>query len=49
MQVRGEAQGNEDALGKLKKDLKQGPRHAHVVKLETKDVETKDGESSFDA
>lgn len=47
--VRGEAQGAADALEKLKKDLNQGPKHAHVVRLEIRDVETKDGESSFDA
>lgn len=47
-QVRGEAQGDSDALKKLKADLNEGPRAAHVVKLETKDIETKDGESSFD-
>jgi acylphosphatase len=46
-QVEGEAQGEESALEKLKKDLKEGPKHARVVKLETKDIATKDGESSF--
>jgi len=46
--VRGEAQGDADALSKLKKDLNQGPKAAHVVKLETKALEVKDGESSFD-
>lgn len=48
-EVRGEAQGKQEDLAKLKKDLNQGPRHAHVVRLEITDVETKDGESSFDA
>jgi len=47
--VQGEAQGREDALETFKKDLNQGPKHAHVVRLETKDVEVKEGESSFDA
>jgi acylphosphatase len=48
-QVVGEAQGNEDALKKLKSDLKEGPRAAHVVKLEVKEIQSKEGESSFDA
>ncbi|KEF54789.1 uncharacterized protein A1O9_09231 [Exophiala aquamarina CBS 119918] len=47
--VVGEAQGAEDALKKLKGDLNQGPRAAHVVKLEVRDIQTKDGEASFDA
>jgi len=47
--VAGEAQGEEEALKKLKSDLNEGPRAAHVVKLEVKDIETKNGESSFDA
>ncbi|KAK5049976.1 hypothetical protein LTR84_004095 [Exophiala bonariae] len=47
--VVGEAQGNEDALKKLKGDLNEGPRAAHVVKLEIKEIQSKDGESSFDA
>jgi acylphosphatase len=49
IQVTGEAQGDEDALKKLKGDLNEGPRAAHVVKLEIKDIQTKEGESSFDA
>jgi hypothetical protein len=35
-------------LKKLKADLKEGPRAAHVVKLEVKDIAVKDGEKSFD-
>jgi acylphosphatase len=46
-QVEGEAQGEDSALEKLKKDLNNGPKHAKVVKLETKEIPTKDGESSF--
>lgn len=46
-QVKGEAQGEEDSLRKLKKDLNQGPRAAHVVKLEFNEIDPKDGESSF--
>lgn len=47
--VAGEAQGDDGSLQKFKKDLNEGPRHAHVVKVETKDIETKDGESDFSA
>lgn len=47
--VVGEAQGDEDALKKLKGDLNEGPRAAHVVKLEIRVIQTKDGETSFDA
>ncbi len=45
--VQGEAQGTEESLAKLKKDLNDGPNQAHVVKVETKDIAVKDGESSF--
>ncbi|KIV95675.1 hypothetical protein PV10_03299 [Exophiala mesophila] len=45
--VKGEAQGEEDSLKKLKGDLNEGPRAAHVVKLEFKEIDSKDGESSF--
>ncbi len=47
-QVAGEAQGDDEALKKLKADLNEGPRAAHVVKLEVKDIAVKDGEKSFD-
>ncbi|PGH06456.1 hypothetical protein AJ79_06546 [Helicocarpus griseus UAMH5409] len=46
-QVQGEAQGEEAFLTKLLKDLSQGPRHAHVVKVEKSDIDVKEGESSF--
>lgn len=46
-QVKGEAQGEEASLKKLKSDLNQGPRAAHVVKLEFNEIDPKDGESSF--
>lgn len=45
--VAGEAQGDEEALKKLKADLNDGPRAAHVVKLEVKNIAVKDGEKSF--
>ncbi|KAK5205583.1 hypothetical protein LTR72_010388 [Exophiala xenobiotica] len=47
--VAGEAQGSDDGLKKLKADLNDGPRSAHVVKVEVKDIEPKSGESAFDA
>ncbi|ERF75111.1 hypothetical protein EPUS_07800 [Endocarpon pusillum Z07020] len=45
--VEGEAQGNEDALQKFLKDINEGPKNAHVVKVEKSTIDTKDGESSF--
>jgi len=47
--VVGEAQGSGEALQKFKKDLNDGPSAAHVVKLETKEIDTKNGEASFSA
>jgi len=47
--VQGEAQGDEEALKKLKADLNQGPPRAHVVKLEVQDINPKQGEKSFQA
>jgi len=46
-QVAGEAQGDGDALSKFKKDLNEGPKAANVVKVDTNDIESKSGESSF--
>ena len=45
--MEGEAQGSEDALQKLLQDINRGPRAAHVVKLEKKEIEVIDGENSF--
>ncbi|KAL2011983.1 hypothetical protein VTN00DRAFT_4701 [Thermoascus crustaceus] len=45
--VEGEAQGDEESLQKLLKDINKGPRLAHVVKLEKKEIDTQDGESNF--
>ncbi|OJJ77858.1 hypothetical protein ASPBRDRAFT_37088 [Aspergillus brasiliensis CBS 101740] len=45
--VEGEAQGTEDSLQKFLKDINNGPRHAHVVKLEKKEIAPKDGEVEF--
>ena len=46
-QVEGEAQGTEEALQKFLKDIDNGPRAAHVVKLEKRSIDTVQGESSF--
>lgn len=46
-QVEGEAQGDEESLQKLLKDINKGPRLAHVVKLEKKDIDPQEGESNF--
>jgi acylphosphatase len=45
--VIGEAQGEEDDLRKLLKDISKGPRWAHVVKVEKSEIEVKEDESSF--
>ncbi|KAI9770981.1 MAG: hypothetical protein M1840_002685 [Geoglossum simile] len=45
--VEGEAQGDEDSLGKLLADIDRGPPYAHVVKLEKAEKDTDDGEASF--
>jgi acylphosphatase len=45
--VEGEAQGSEDALQKLLQDINRGPRAAHVVKLEKKEIDVIEGENSF--
>jgi acylphosphatase len=46
--VEGEAQGEDEKLQMLLKDLDRGPTHAHVVKLETQEIEVVDGESGFE-
>ncbi|KAL1970156.1 hypothetical protein VTN77DRAFT_6561 [Rasamsonia byssochlamydoides] len=45
--VEGEAQGEEESLQKLLQDVNKGPRLAHVVKVEKKDIDTQEGESNF--
>lgn len=47
--VEGEAQGDEESIQKLLKDINQGPSAAHVVKVEKSETEVKEGESSFEA
>ena len=48
LQVEGEAQGEEDALQKLLKDLDRGPTHARVAKLDKHDIELHEGETGFE-
>ncbi|KAH6676667.1 acylphosphatase [Halenospora varia] len=46
--VEGEAQGDEDGIQKLLKDIDKGPTHAHVVKLEKSEINVVEGESGFE-
>lgn len=46
-QVSGEAQGSGDSIKAFLKEINNGPRAAHVVKVEKEEIGTKDGESSF--
>ena len=45
--MEGEAQGDDESIKKLLKDLNNGPPAAHVVKLEKAEVEEQEGETSF--
>ncbi len=47
LQVEGEIQGEEETIKKLLSQLDKGPRMAHVVKLEKKEVAPKEGEDHF--
>ncbi|MCJ1262235.1 hypothetical protein MMC22_002105 [Lobaria immixta] len=46
--VEGEAQGEDDLIRKLIKDLGNGPPAAHVVKVEQEDLEVQEGEQGFE-
>lgn len=48
LQVEGEAQGEEENVKKLLKDVDRGPPHARVVKLEKNEIELVDGETTFE-
>ena len=48
LKVAGEAQGNDEDIKKLLKDLNKGPLAAHVVKVEKQELDLKEGESSFE-
>jgi hypothetical protein len=47
-QVEGEVQGEDYVLQSFVKDIDQGPRHAHVVKVEKSEVEVQEGETGFE-
>ena len=47
-QVIGEAQGSEQDIQSLLKDLNEGPKGAHVTKVEKEEIGTKEGEGGFD-
>jgi len=46
-QVEGEAQGPDESLQMLVKDLESGPSHARVTKLEKEDIDVVEGEEGF--
>jgi len=48
-EVQGEAQGPDESLQKLLKDIDRGPSAAHVVKVEKSEVEVREGERGFEA
>lgn len=45
--VEGEAQGDQSSLDKFVQHLNIGPRQAKVSKVEQKEIDSKEGESSF--
>ncbi|CAI7670947.1 unnamed protein product [Penicillium bialowiezense] len=45
--VEGEAQGSDDTMQEFFQQVNKGPRMAHVVKLEKRDLEPRDGEDHF--
>jgi hypothetical protein len=47
-QVEGEAQGEDDDIASFLGDIDNGPKHAHVVRLDQEDREVVDGESGFE-
>jgi len=47
IQVKGEAQGSEDALKEFVSHLNKGPPAASVTGVEHENVDTKDGETGF--
>jgi acylphosphatase len=46
--VQGEAQGDEASIDLFLKALDQGPRTAHVVKLDKEEMDVREGESGFE-
>lgn len=46
-QVEGEVQGPEPSVQEFLKQIDKGPRHAHVVKLEKRELDVKEGDDQF--
>ncbi|TKA35697.1 hypothetical protein B0A54_12665 [Friedmanniomyces endolithicus] len=46
--VQGEAQGDASSIDKFLQHLNRGPGPAHVNKVDSKEISTRDGESGFD-
>ncbi|KAK2073612.1 hypothetical protein P8C59_007883 [Phyllachora maydis] len=46
--VEGEAQGDDSAVDSFLEHVGQGPKHAHVVKLDKEDRDVVDGETGFE-
>lgn len=46
--VIGEAQGGKDEIKSFLQDINQGPKHAHVVKVEKSAIDVKDREEGFE-
>ncbi|KAJ5316764.1 hypothetical protein PENANT_c016G00028 [Penicillium antarcticum] len=45
--VEGEAQGSDEIMKKFFQQIGKGPRMAHVVKIEKRDMDVQDGEDHF--
>jgi acylphosphatase len=45
--VEGEVQGAKDILKGFVKELDKGPKHAHVIRVDTKELDLIDGEKEF--
>lgn len=46
-QVEGEAQGGDETMHKFFQQINKGPRMAHVVKLEKRNLDLREGEDHF--
>jgi acylphosphatase len=47
LQVEGEVQGPSEDVKKILKDINEGPRHSHVVKLSTENRDLIEDETEF--
>ena len=48
IQVQGEAQGADAIIETLLKDLKEGPSHSQVSKVEQAEIDSVEGETAFE-